>query len=198
MIGSLLDFFQMVFHDLAVVLQMMQLQFRSAGFKRIEFLQDFHAQVEEFLLAFRFCISCHFDLDQFFLCFLFGIKDAIQFRTLITNPLFIDQGAAVVEDFDHPVPAHVQIIFHHGLGLVQDHSDFRDLKSIDFLEQQCQMLFERKRFGNTSEAKSDVFLDLELALRRCFPDLQGFLKELAVVQGFLSTNIGYGFGPSFL
>ncbi len=87
----------------------------------------------------------------------------------------------MVENFDHPVAAHVQIVFHHRLGLVQDRSDFSYLKSIDFLEQQWQMLFEWKRFGNTSETKSDVFLDLEFALRRHFPDLQGFLKELVVL-----------------
>jgi len=60
------------------------------------------------------------------------------------------------------------------------------------------MLFERKRFGNTSETKSNVFLDLEFALWQHFPDLQGFLEELAVAQGFLSANIGYDFGPCLL
>ena len=91
MIGISLVFAQVFFHDLPVVLQMMQLQFRRPRFERIEFLQDFHPQVEQFLLAFVFGIPCHFDLDQFLLRLLFGIEDAVQLGALVTNPLLVDQ-----------------------------------------------------------------------------------------------------------
>lgn len=134
MIGKLFVFSQVFFHNPAIVLQMMQLQFRCARFKWIQFLQDFHPQVEKPLLAFVFGISGHFDLDQFFLGLLFGIKDAVQLCALVTNPLLVDQGTALVKNLDHPAAADVQIIFHHGLGLVQDQGDFCDLEAVDLLE----------------------------------------------------------------
>ncbi len=58
--SPLLIFFQIIFHHLAVVFQMVQLQFRRARFKRIKFLQDLHPQVEEFFLAFFFGFSVPF------------------------------------------------------------------------------------------------------------------------------------------
>ena len=58
------------------------------------------------------------------------------------------------------------------------------------------MLFERERFGNAGKTKGDVFLDFEIPLRRCFPDVHGFLKELPVAQSLFPANIGHSFRPS--
>lgn len=91
MIGNLRVFFQVFFHDLPVVFQVMKLQFRCSGFKGINFLQDFHPQVEQLVLAPVFSLPRHFDLYQLFLCVLFWIKDAVQLRTLIADPFFVDQ-----------------------------------------------------------------------------------------------------------
>ena len=148
-------------------------------------------------LCFFLRLPRHFDLDQFLLRLLFGIEDSVQLCALVTNSLLVDQGTAMVEDLDHSAAAHVQMVFHHCFGLVKDLGNFLDLKSIHFLQQQSKVFFKRKRFGNTRKAKSDVFLDLKIPLRRRFPNVHGFLKKLPLSQHFLPANVGHVFGPSF-
>ena len=142
MIGKSLFFIQVFFHDLPVMLQMMQLQFCCPRFKRIQFLQDFHPQVEQFFFAFVFRIPCHLDLDQFFLRLLFGIKDAVQLCALVTDPLLVDQGTAMVENFDHLAAARMQIIFHHCICLIKNLGNFLDLRNRILLSEARQAVVQ--------------------------------------------------------
>ncbi len=77
MIGRSAFLLQVFFHQLPVVLQVVQLQFGGGQFEGVDLLQDFQAQIEELGLRLVRRIPDHLDLDQLLLLILLWVKNAV-------------------------------------------------------------------------------------------------------------------------
>ena len=174
----------------------MELQFGGVRFKRIDRPQDIHPQIKEGLLIFIFRIPGHFNFHKLFLELLFGVENAVELGTLVTDTVFIDQGTPVVEDADHFAAGGMQVIFHHRFGSVYDCCNLFHLEFANLFEQQDQLLFERQRFGDTRKTEGDMLPDLKLALRRGHPDLHHLTEKFAVIESGFPTDIRHLFGPA--